>query len=122
MTYVIPVIIYATVFGEHAFLFYVIIIKLNLATMLLNIKEGGMQLLSKWDQSENNDSSILISIKTLEDRIIKLSISLVRASVFIIACVVIIAVDFQIFPRIHAKTSEFGFSLMDMGNVINIYY
>ena len=40
----------------------------------------------------------------------------VRASVFIIACVVIIAVDFDIFPRIHAKTGQFGYSLMDMGN------
>jgi hypothetical protein len=88
--------------------------------MLLIIKEDGMQLLSKWDQSENNDNSILISIKTLEDRIVKLSVSLVRASVFIIACFVILAVDFEIFPRIHAKTSEFGFSLMDMGNNKNI--
>ena len=90
--------------------------------MLLNFKEDGMNLLSKWDQNGNNGNTILISIKTLEDRIIKLSISLVRASVFIIACVVIISVDFEIFPRIHAKTSDFGISFMDMGNVKIITY
>lgn len=39
-----------------------------------------------------------------------------RAVLMITTCVVIMAVDFpSIFPRFHAKTEEYGFSVMDLG-------
>ena len=110
---------YVTVFGERTFIFYIIVITLNLVILALIIKNDGTNLLTKfkYDYETIND---FISIKTLEYKIIKLSIHLLRTSVFIIACIVIIAVDFNIFPGIHGKTMYFGFSLMDMGIYKNI--
>jgi len=112
--------LYVTVFGKRTFIFYIIVITLNLVILALIIKNDGTNLLTKfkYDYETIND---FISMKTLEYKIIKLSIHLLRTSVFIIACIVIIAVDFNIFPRIHGKTMYFGFSLMDMGIYQNIY-
>ena len=85
-------------------------------TLKLITYNDGVNLLSKFNTDENkNQDATFVSIKTLEQKIITLSISLYRAGVFIITSVAIIAVDFKIFPRVHAKTNEFGLSLMDLG-------
>ncbi len=39
----------------------------------------------------------------------------IRASLQILTCIAILAVDFHVFPRRYAKTELFGFSLMDFG-------
>jgi hypothetical protein len=110
------VILYVTIFGEHEIIFYVIILTIIFFTLKLITYNDGVNLLSKFSTDENkNQGTTFVSIKTLEQRIINLSISLYRASVFIITSVAIIAVDFKIFPRIHAKTNDFGLSLMDLG-------
>ena len=109
-------ILYVTIFGEQAISFYVIILSIIFLTLKLITHNDGLNLLSKFKTDENkNQDTTFVSIKTLEQKIITLSISLYRASVFIITSVAIIAVDFKIFPRVHAKTNDFGLSLMDLG-------
>eukprot|EP00041_Stephanoeca_diplocostata_P016567 m.326529 g.326529 ORF g.326529 m.326529 type:complete len:450 (-) comp20408_c0_seq1:209-1558(-) len=43
------------------------------------------------------------------------SLCLYRATLTILTCFSILAVDFNVFPRHHAKTELFGISLMDLG-------
>lgn len=43
------------------------------------------------------------------------SLSIYRFFVQVLTCVSILAVDFYVFPRRHAKTEGFGISLMDLG-------
>ena len=117
-------IFYVTIFGEQAIIFYVIILTIIFLTLKLITYNDGVNLLSKLEskryrtneyRNEVTKDATFVSIKTLEQKIITLSISLYRAGVFIITSVAIIAVDFKIFPRVHAKTNEFGLSLMDLG-------
>ena len=91
------------------------ILILNFVVIKLIVKEDGFNFVSKFINNDKCENNSPVSLKILIEKIIKLSISLYRASVFIITSIAIIAVDFKIFPRIHAKTTEFGLSLMDLG-------
>ena len=86
-----------------------------LALNLILSQETKQCLVMKGEKYFELEDDSQQAIKTLENTIIRLSINLYRASVFTITSVAIIAVDFKIFARIHAKTSEFGISLMDLG-------
>jgi phosphatidylinositol glycan class W len=50
----------------------------------------------------------------IANEVVKSSICLFRSSVFIITSVTIFAVEFKIYPKIHAKKKRFGISLLDM--------
>ena len=91
------------------------ILILNFVVIKLIVKEDGFDFVSKFVNNEKCENNSPASLKNLIEKMIKLSISLYRASVFIITSIAIIGVDFKIFPRIHAKTTEFGLSLMDLG-------
>ncbi|CAK0851997.1 unnamed protein product [Prorocentrum cordatum] len=58
-----------------------------------------------------------VSFSSLDERGNRLRfVAEYRAVVMMTTCIVILAVDFpSIFPRAHAKTEEFGYSLMDLG-------
>ena len=109
-----PIIIYLTLFAERVWLFYIIIITINVVLLLLNLKSIQERPINL-DVSFNED----ISEIRLDYAIIKLSIALFRSSVFIITSIAIFAVDFRIFPEILKKTNMFGISLMDLGLIIN---
>lgn len=59
-------------------------------------------------------------INDLEERRIPF-ITNARATINILSVIAILAVDFQVFPRRFAKTSTFGFSLMDLGVGLYIF-
>lgn len=52
------------------------------------------------------------SNESIEHYILKLSISSCRLWLYILTCVTILGVDFEIFPRQNAKTETYGVSLM----------
>lgn len=56
-----------------------------------------------------------VSESGVEEKIVRLSISTCRTWLYMLTCVTILAVDFNIFPRFNAKTETFGISLMDLG-------
>ena len=43
-----------------------------------------------------------------------------RSSMLIVTAICILAVDFPIFPRRFGKTENFGFGLMDIGNIFTL--
>lgn len=51
----------------------------------------------------------------IEKKILKLSISTIRLWLYLLTCVSILAVDFNVFPRRFAKTETYGVSVMDLG-------
>jgi phosphatidylinositol glycan class W len=63
----------------------------------------------------SHDLSRQFALNDIDIKIAKLSVSSFRTMLFIITSVAILAVDFAVFPRLHAKTHDFGFSLMDIG-------
>ena len=110
--FVIPIILFVTIFGENVLVFYVLMLSLILFACILILSNKSNTLLNSNEKEIFNEVG---SQRLLGNKIIKLSINTYRASVFVITSVVIIAVDFNIFSQIHAKTSEFGISLMDLG-------
>ena len=62
-----------------------------------------------------HESPRAINYEQFNLKLIRWSISLFRCSVFIIASITILGVDFKIFPVRLIKTKSFGFSLMDCG-------
>lgn len=51
----------------------------------------------------------------IDERVIRLGINGFRSSVVLISSIVILAVDFPIFPLTNHKTDYFGIALMDVG-------
>lgn len=73
-------------------------------------------LVLAWQQSRQSKQKVC---KTEEKRIP--FITNARATINIISVIAILAVDFRIFPRRFAKTSTFGYSLMDLGVGLYIF-
>jgi hypothetical protein len=72
----------------------------------------------KIKQLKNDSTSVKqhqVSDSGVEEKIVRLSISTCRTWLYMLTCVTILAVDFNIFPRFNAKTETFGISLMDLG-------
>ncbi len=61
------------------------------------------------------NQSSFSKVYSLDDRVIKLSISVFRSTVVVITSIAILAVDFPIFPQKNIKTDRYGFGLMDVG-------
>lgn len=56
-----------------------------------------------------------VSVDSVETKILKYSIGTCRLWLYLLTCVTILAVDFNVFPRYLAKTETYGISLMDLG-------
>jgi hypothetical protein len=75
-------------------------------------------LISKYKIHFKNDQSVLfVNLSSVDSEIIKLSINLFRAIVFISTSIAILACDYSIdiFSRDLAKTANFGIGFMDIG-------
>ncbi len=109
--YVIPIIFYTTIFGENVLLFYLLVLIVNfvISTMIIRNRLKISQQLNGKNKYKNNSHH-----NEIQNEIIKLSISLLRVSIFIITSITIFAVEFKIYPRIHAKRKRYGISLLDL--------
>ena len=87
-------------------------IVLNLITLKLVISNKNHIIYNNYDEIHVDHSN---NLNQLELKIIKLSVNSFRTTVVIITSVAIFAVDFFIFPHVHAKTVLYGISLMDLG-------
>ena len=112
MSFVLPIVFYITLFGLKVTEFYIIIIVLNLIILKLVISNKNHIMFNNHDRVQADNSN---NLNQLELKIIKLSVNSFRTCVVIITSVAIFAVDFSIFPRVHAKTENYGLSLMDLG-------
>jgi phosphatidylinositol glycan class W len=112
MSFVLPIVFYITLFGLKAKEFYVLMIIFNIIILKVVFSNKNHIIYNNYDEIHANYAK---NLNQLELKIIKLSVNSFRTSVFIITSVAIIAVDFFIFPRVHAKTVLYGISLMDLG-------
>ena len=69
----------------------------------------------KFPESENNEIGKETSVNSVDEKIVRLSLSTSRLWLYLLTCVTILAVDFNVFPRSNAKTENYGVSLMDLG-------
>ena len=108
-----PIIYYITIYGKYSTEFYYIILNITLIVFVVILIN---KLPIKFAESfETDQIDTKLSAFDLENKVIKLSINVFRTSVFIITSVAIVACDFNVFERFHAKTQHFGISLMDLG-------
>jgi hypothetical protein len=120
LTFELPIIFYVTFFGFTTLSYVVLLIVFLIIFKIVTKRRKIAYFLSDNSTKTNTDNNTQKSNSTglnaiIDEKIIRLSINSFRALLFIITSVCILAVDFKIFPRKHAKTSEFGFSLMDVG-------
>ena len=112
MSFVLPIVLYVTLFGLKAKEFYIIMIVLNIIILKLVISNKSHIIYNNYDQIHVDHSN---NLNQLDLKIINLSVNSFRTSVIIITSVAILAVDFLIFPYVHAKIVLYGISLMDLG-------
>lgn len=67
---------------------------------------------TKSDNSEDNNND---DVEQLRTSIVNYTFNSFRALIYVSTAICILAVDFRIFPRKHAKTETYGISLMDLG-------
>ena len=87
-------------------------IVLNIIILKLVISNKSHIIYNNYDQIHVDHSN---NLNQLDLKIINLSVNSFRTSVIIITSVAILAVDFLIFPYVHAKIVLYGISLMDLG-------
>jgi phosphatidylinositol glycan class W len=112
VSFVLPIVLYVTLFGLKAKEFYIIMIVLNIIILKLVISNKSHIIYNNYDQIHVDHSN---NLNQLDLKIINLSVNSFRTSVIIITSVAILAVDFLIFPYVHAKIVLYGISLMDLG-------
>ena len=90
---------------------YITILHYVLSILLLIMYKS----LEKKDLKSVNFKQNEIKIDSVEEKVVRLSISTCRLWLYLLTCVTILAVDFKIYPRFNAKTENYGISLMDLG-------
>lgn len=99
----VPVIIYVTLFDNLSIIYPFLIVSIALFVSRIIMDKANLAT----GVRESKASSFDIDIK-----IVRLSINAFRSIVIIICSIVIMAVDFPIFPIKNVKTDHFGIALM----------
>ncbi|OAO18199.1 phosphatidylinositol glycan, class W [Blastocystis sp. ATCC 50177/Nand II] len=102
----IPVLLVCTVYSKRLYLY----MGLCLLSALLYYVNTKVQ----YDDETKKNSALILSVGTV-DSDVKGYITAFRGIVVLYTCIVILAVDFPVFPRKFAKTYLNGYSLMDIG-------
>lgn len=112
VTFELAIIMYVTVLDNYKIFFFMFMLALNMLMLKLVYWQAD-KLMTENDAQQTIESESVTS--RLDDTINRISIHAFRSLLFIITSVCILAVDFKIFPRYHAKRVDYGISLMDIG-------
>ena len=108
-----PLISTLTLLSSHSFESSLVLMLTIVALYLIVTKTEYKIVLQNVSLREKPTNSV--TIDCVENKIIRLSIRTCRVWLYMMTCVGILAVDFQVYPRRLAKTETYGISLMDLG-------
>lgn len=99
----VPVIVYVTVFDDLSIIYPFLIVSIGLFVSRMIMGKANLAIGVRESKAGSYD---------IDNKIVRLSINAFRAIVIIICSIVIMAVDFPIFPIKNVKTDHFGIALM----------
>ena len=109
---IIPSVLVCTVLASY--LNQIIVVSMVVAGLLFAIVQASIKT-NRVKLNQLLDSFSTDDCRSLNRRILEITIKTYRMWCYLLTAISILAVDFQVFPRSQAKTENFGLSLMDTG-------
>lgn len=126
VTFIFPIVLYANVASDSYVVIFVCYVFISIALYATGYIFYESSLKSPFSSSTSQHIKIISSSSVffrslnhcdseMAKLIVKRSINSLRTMIFVISSVVVLAVDFSIFPLEHRKSHQLGISLMDTG-------